>query len=255
MHRDETDVFGERHILFCDVGQVCKLVGEYHEKMCWGQINFVNPHSVVLASQDVELSRVLRWSLANVADGVGLVLGNCIMGLAGRKRCAGPDFMDAFLASGLVPVNKQFFIGGVEWDGSTSASRIVRRYGFQDQPHEFLPGRFPFCPNELDEIVSALHRLQPSLVWVGLGTRKQEITSNYLLARYPNALYVNVGAAFDFLSGRIRRSPLWVRKCGLEWAFRLSVEPQRLAARNWDSLVYLAHAIQRRNRMRRQRLE
>jgi len=59
---------------------------------------------------------------------------------------------------------------------------------------------------------------------------------------------IGVGAAFDFHSGRIRRAPNWIRHAGLEWAYRLALEPRRMLRRNLDSPVFLAHVLAQRLR-------
>ena len=79
------------------------------------------------------------------------------------------------------------------------------------------------------------HRAQASLlraadadvVWVGLGTPRQDLRAAELRAEVP-AVFVAVGAAFDFVAGTKRQAPRWMRRHGLEWQYRLLTEPRRL---------------------------
>lgn len=88
--------------------------------------------------------------------------------------------------------------------------------------------------SSIDDLVEAAELVlqpgQPQIVWVGLGTPKQDQFIDALQARVPG-LYVAVGAAFDFASGNKRRAPLFLRRLGLEWLHRLVTEPRRLCRR------------------------
>ena len=69
---------------------------------------------------------------------------------------------------------------------------------------------------------------KPGIVWVGLGTPKQERFMARYLPRLGATVMIGVGAAFDFHTGRLRQAPRWMQRCGLEWFFRLCMEPRRL---------------------------
>jgi N-acetylglucosaminyldiphosphoundecaprenol N-acetyl-beta-D-mannosaminyltransferase len=75
-----------------------------------------------------------------------------------------------------------------------------------------------------------LVRLQPDIVWVGLGTPKQDLFAHDFRHRAPST-FVAVGAAFDFISAAKRQAPGWMQERGLEWTYRLAREPRRLGKR------------------------
>ena len=82
-----------------------------------------------------------------------------------------------------------------------------------------------------------------TIVWVGLGTPKQDVEVARLAASLP-VVAVAVGAAFDFLAGTKPQAPIWMQKSGTEWLFRFASEPRRLAKRYiWGNSVFLAEAI------------
>ncbi|MCP5027050.1 MAG: WecB/TagA/CpsF family glycosyltransferase, partial [Actinomycetia bacterium] len=81
---------------------------------------------------------------------------------------------------------------------------------------------------EVDEIVSQINASAADIVWVGLSTPKQERWMAELRPRLEAAVLLGVGAAFDFHTGRVRQAPSFLQRWGLEWAFRLAVEPRRL---------------------------
>jgi len=66
---------------------------------------------------------------------------------------------------------------------------------------------------------------------VALGAPKQEIWSHRNLERLRPAVMLGVGASLDFVAGRVRRAPPWMSRWGMEWMFRLALEPRRLARR------------------------
>jgi N-acetylglucosaminyldiphosphoundecaprenol N-acetyl-beta-D-mannosaminyltransferase len=80
-------------------------------------------------------------------------------------------------------------------------------------------------------VIELITRWRPDIVWVGLSTPKQERWMAAHVARVGAPVLVGVGAAFDFLAGVKRQAPPWMRRAGLEWAFRMATEPRRLAPR------------------------
>ena len=85
----------------------------------------------------------------------------------------------------------------------------------------------PFDDGVIEALAARITSVAPQIVWVGLGTPKQDFVAARLVAA-TNVTCVAVGAAFDFLAGTKREAPGWVQWCGLEWLFRLMTEPRRL---------------------------
>jgi N-acetylglucosaminyldiphosphoundecaprenol N-acetyl-beta-D-mannosaminyltransferase len=92
----------------------------------------------------------------------------------------------------------------------------------------YSPPFRPLTEAEDNELVEQLNSAKPNIVWIGLGCPKQELWMAQHAARVPGAIMIGVGAAFDFLSGRIPRAPRWMQNSGLEWLHRLLTEPRRL---------------------------
>ena len=80
-------------------------------------------------------------------------------------------------------------------------------------------------------MVAAVNAARPDVLWIGLGSPRQEIWAADLAARVDTPVILPVGAAFDFYSGRIRRAPRWIQAIGLEWLFRVAMDPHRLGWR------------------------
>jgi N-acetylglucosaminyldiphosphoundecaprenol N-acetyl-beta-D-mannosaminyltransferase len=85
--------------------------------------------------------------------------------------------------------------------------------------------------SEFVDLGKMINTAQADIVWIGLSTPKQEIfakrLSNYVRVHF----IITVGAAFDFLTGRVKQAPAFVQRIGMEWFFRLVTEPRRLYKR------------------------
>jgi len=93
------------------------------------------------------------------------------------------------------------------------------------------------------EIVDHINAAKPDIVWVGLGAPKQEKWMATYLGRIKATAMIGVGAAFDFHSGNVKWAPDWIRRIGMEWAYRLALEPKRMWRRNLDSPLFLSKVI------------
>ena len=107
-------------------------------------------------------------------------------------------------------------------------------------------GRVQLETSPADEaLLARIGEARPQLVLVALGAPKQELWIDARRARLAPAVVVGVGAALDFVAGAVRRAPPWARRAGLEWLYRLSQEPRRLARRYlWKDPQFFAILLQ-----------
>ena len=116
--------------------------------------------------------------------------------------------------------------------GSPEVNNILRLAIARDFPSALICGASSPPFQEFDEalretISDALTASRADIVWVGLGTPKQDIEAERLAQVHP-AMFIAVGAAFDYLAGTLDESPNFLRKLGLQWAHRFIKEPARL---------------------------
>lgn len=83
------------------------------------------------------------------------------------------------------------------------------------------------------------------LIFVGVGVPKQEKLALDLLKQIDHGVVLCVGATIDFLAGSVQRSPLWVQRAGLEWAYRIALEPKRMASRYASALPFFVWQVAR----------
>ena len=196
-------------------------------------VHLCNAYTLSLARRDPGLAGVLNAGDLNLADGAPLfeVARRLRRPRPARdQRPRGADLLvttvDAGRASGL----RHYLYGASESTLSALAEQLVQRCpGTVIAGTESPPYR-PLSAQEEQEAMARMRAARPDVVWVGLGTPRQD----QVVQRMPEHLdvpFVAVGAAFDFVAGTRRQAPVWMRRVGLEWLHRLAAEPRRLARR------------------------
>jgi N-acetylglucosaminyldiphosphoundecaprenol N-acetyl-beta-D-mannosaminyltransferase len=191
---------------------------------------FVGMHGLMEAHDDPSfLAAMNRADLAN-PDGMPVVWALRCLGLGHARRIYGPDatlqLLEAADSSG-IPIG---FYGADEGTLTKLVTEVERRFPGANVVFSMSPPFRPLTPQEDEAIVREIADSGVRWLFVGLGCPKQE---KWVLAhrdRIP-AVMLAVGAAFDFLAGTKPQAPRWMMRSGLEWAFRLASEPQRLAGR------------------------
>ena len=170
----------------------------------------------------------LNGAVVNTPDGMPLTWVGRLRGFREMDRVFGPEFM---LAVCRLPVERgyrNFLLGGKPGVAERRSDHLASLF-----PGLVIAGTFtpPFgsLSHELEqEMLTAVQRPKPHIVWVGPGAPKQERFMAQWFGRFQAPLLVGVGAAFDFHTGGLRDSPRWVKRAGLQWLHRLIQEPRRL---------------------------
>jgi N-acetylglucosaminyldiphosphoundecaprenol N-acetyl-beta-D-mannosaminyltransferase len=185
-------------------------------------------HGVMESQRDEGLRRIHAGAGLVTPDGMPLVWLAHLAGWSHVTRVYGPDLL---LACCQAPAGRRwrhFFYGGAPGIADRLAERLLRRVpGLQVVGLEAPPFR-PLTADEDAALVARVNAVRPDIVWVGLGTPKQERWMAGHVGRLQVPVLVGVGAAFDFLAGVKRQAPRWMQRSGLEWTFRLASEPRRL---------------------------
>lgn len=193
------------------------------------QISFSNAQTIALSRKNPELRRLLNQSDLTLADGMSVVWGARILGYKLPERVAGPDLTFA-LAGRAAKKNYRVFLMGSSWGNLSQLKNVLTNaWGGLNVVGMHSP---PMCEKmseeETKKIILLIRNSTPDILFVGISCPKQEQWIAENLSRINVPVSLGVGAAFDFLSGRIPRAPEWLRKRGLEWLFRLWCEPRRL---------------------------
>lgn len=199
-----------------------------------GYVCVTGVHGVSEARRDAAFRRILNGAFLNTSDGMPLVwLGRHF---ARRdmtplvERVYGPDLMLALCEAGAGEGLTHYFYGGREGTAELLAEKLGARFPGLKVAGVKTPPFRELDESELAVLAARVNMIKPHFFWVGLGSPKQE----KFMARFApkiaasGTVLLGVGAAFDFHSGRARQAPRWMQRAGLEWFFRLCMEPRRL---------------------------
>lgn len=197
-----------------------------------------NPELVVMAQKDPQLKKIINQADLSIPDGTGLKLSGDIV-----CTTSGIDLMEE-----LIKLSSDYgftvgFLGGKEGVAEKVAECLLKKYpklkissaesgGEVDNEGNSIEyavcsieGRKQKKANTLHTIYSIPHT---DLLFVAFGQPKQEKWIYQNLAKIPVKAAMGVGGSFDYLSGKVPRAPKWVRSLGLEWLFRLVIQPWRI---------------------------
>jgi N-acetylglucosaminyldiphosphoundecaprenol N-acetyl-beta-D-mannosaminyltransferase len=195
-------------------------------------VNHVPADVTVHARRNGAFRAAVAGADLNVADGMGVVWGCRALGYPEvRERVYGPDFMKLMTKWGEPSGLRHFLLGGTEHVLDQLTARLKAEHpGIQIAGTNSPPFR-PLTADDLAEIAGLINKKGPDVIWVGLGTPKQQLIAAQLRPLVDVRVILTVGAAFDFLAGVKPQAPRWMQDRGLEWLFRLGTEPRRLAGR------------------------
>lgn len=185
-------------------------------------------HGVMESQDDPALLEVHNRSGLTVPDGMPLVWCCRRAGHPDTSRVYGPDLMLTVLERAAARGWSSYFYGGADGVARDLARIMSERFPGLVVAGTWTPPFRPLTAEEDAEVVAEINASGADLVWVGLSTPKQERWMADHRARLDAPVLLGVGAAFDFHTGRVRQAPVWMRSRGLEWLFRLLVEPRRL---------------------------
>jgi len=206
-------------------------------------ISITNPHSVMLCHRDSEMRLATQRAALTLPDGVGVIIAARLLGYGRRHRATGPATMLAVCDQGRTLGFRHYFYGGGEGVAEQLAHRLCRDFPGLQVAGTCAPPFRPLAEQEDARIVAQINAACADIVWIGLGAPKQEKWMLHHVGRIHATAMIGVGAAFDFHSGRIPWAPAFVRKAGLEWAWRLARDPLGMLRRNLDSPAFLARVF------------
>ncbi len=189
---------------------------------------FVNADCLNHAGRNMAYARVLSRQTRVFADGSGVALAAGLNGVPIRGNVNGTDMFPLLCAEAANLGLRIFLVGGAEGVAQEAASNMCKAYpGLKicGVSHGY------FNASETDEVINTINAQTPDIVLVGLGAPRQEMWIEKFGNRLDAKVLIGVGGLFDYYSGRIPRAPLWIRKAGCEWMWRLAQEPRRLFVR------------------------
>ena len=224
------------HIQIIDIPEIVSLIDVWirrywHDRKC-KQIVVTGFHGIWEAHKNPELKTILNSADLWVPDGIAPVWYARFRGFSGIQRTPGAEIMKAFFEENSDKVYSNFFYGDTEETLNALKEKVDKEYPGHKVVGTFSPPFRSLTQEEDKQVVKMINDARPDVLWVALGTPKQDrwIFEHKDELKVPIA--IGVGAAFRFLSGHVKRSPEWVGNYGLEWVWRFFQEPKKLMRRN-----------------------
>lgn len=189
----------------------------------------VNPENVVIAQKNLLFKEVVDKAQIQLMDGIGVVAAGRMLGIEIASRLTGVDLMENLLQVASDRRLRVVLIGGKGnlanylancYNKAFSEAKFVGFGGIKNIKKPTM--------NEEKEVLSIITSVRPHFLFVAFGSPDQELWLWKNKAKLQGIVCVGVGGGFDFLAGKIRRAPKFIRKIGLEWLWRLILQPWRL---------------------------
>ena len=195
-----------------------------------------NPEMLILGQKHKNLGDVLQNSDLGCVDGTGVVGLLKMKGVHGVERITGIDTIWT-LAKICSQQNKRMMLVGARPGVAAEAKESLLAKYPNLQIHSYvgpnmsykIEGTSPFAKDD-EEVLTEIDNFKPDVLAVALGAGKQEVWLNKYKDRFSSVkILIGIGGAFDMISGALPRAPLFFRKIGLEWMWRLFLQPTRVA--------------------------
>lgn len=190
-----------------------------------GNVLAVNPEKVMRARRDPEVHGFLDSARLLIPDGIGVVLAARWLGLGRFERVAGADLMPRLCQMAAANGYPVFLYGASDEVNRRACEGLQRRY-----PDLVIAGRSHgfVSDDDMPELVGRINACGAKLVFVALGSPRQERWMQRYMPQLEARVFQGVGGTFDVLAGAVRRAPLAFRALHLEWLYRLLSDPRRL---------------------------
>jgi N-acetylglucosaminyldiphosphoundecaprenol N-acetyl-beta-D-mannosaminyltransferase len=196
-----------------------------------GYVCVTGVHGVMEAQADKAFRKILNEAFLCTPDGMPMVWAGKLSRHSRMSRVYGPDLMLDVCAWSEKNRCRHFFFGGAPGVAETLRDKLTARFPALQVAGCYTPPFRALNAEEQKHLQETVRASRPDILWVGLSTPKQEKFMAEFLPQLDVTLMIGVGAAFDFLSGRVKQAPRWMQRSGLEWCYRLCQEPRRLARR------------------------
>ncbi len=190
-------------------------------------IRLSNAYCVSLATREPDYAAVLGGDGVTYPDGAPVAWCLRRLGNPHAERVRGPSLFTAVLDRGREAGLGHFFLGATDHTLDALAAEASRRFPGVRIADRHAPPFGPLTEDFYDDATRRIASAGADIVWVGMGTPKQDVAAAEL-ARRTGVPVVGVGAAFDFVAGTVREAPSWIQRSGFEWLYRLAAEPRRL---------------------------
>jgi len=200
------------------------------------------------ASKDVELQRILLEAHLVLCDGTPLIWASRWLKAPIRERVAGSDLMPVLTAHCAKQGYRMFLLGATDQTLELASAKMRADHPDLKIVGTYAPPIAKLLDFDNEDILGRIHAAKPDVLIVCFGCPKQE---KWIYMNQPKLgvpVSVGLGATLDFVAGNFKRAPVWMRRTGLEWVFRLGQEPRRLFNRYLFDLLFFVTSLRRQRR-------
>lgn len=226
--------FSFAHLTFDRVNlqQAAERVLQLAERTTPALVVTPNADHVVRAQFDVRFMRILQAADLVTADGMPIVWASMALGQSLPERVTGADLLPKVCELAAACGKKVFLFGGLPGEAEAAGKALLERFpGLQIVGAVCPPFGFEEDREMTSQFVQEINASQANILFVGVGSPKQEEWIIRNRKQLSCGVALGVGASIAFQAGQLRRAPQWMQNSGLEWLYRFLQEPRRLALR------------------------
>lgn len=192
------------------------------------QVVTVNLDFIRIAQQDDRFRAAVNGADLSVADGAPVLWAARLLGTPLVERVTGVDIVEQGAALAAANGYGVFLLGAAPGVAEAAGAELRRRHQGLRIVGTYSPPFGPFTGAEEERMVNLVRCARPAMLFVAFGAPRQDLWIRRHLHSLGVPVCVGVGGTFDLLAGRLKRSPRWMQRSGLEWIWRLKQEPRRL---------------------------
>ncbi|WP_342580931.1 WecB/TagA/CpsF family glycosyltransferase [Ureibacillus sp. FSL W7-1570] len=183
----------------------------------------INPEKIMKAKDDPALKKLLNEAEFQIPDGIGVILASKLQKGNIIERVTGIDMMMRICEEAAKKQKRIFLYGGKPGVAASAAEKLKELY-----PGIQIAGIQHGYEKDNTKVVANINEAKPDILFVAMGSPKQENWINANRDQLYPIIYQGVGGSFDVLAGNVKRAPEFFQKIGLEWFYRLMLEPKRI---------------------------
>ncbi len=183
-----------------------------------------NVHTIIEGVRNKEYMQITNSAVMAFPDGRPLSIIGKMRG-KNISRIFGPTFMEKTLEWGQKNQLRHYFFGSSQDTLNKMLENIEQKFPDTQIVGAFSPPYRSFTNEENEKFISEINNAGPDLIWIGLGAPKQEIWMSENFKKLNKGIMIGIGAGFDYIAGKTKHAPEWMKNASLEWLYRLVQEP------------------------------
>lgn len=200
----------------------------------------VNVDQYLLTKKNKYSKKIFDEAALVFVDGKPIVPMARLLGYKIEQRTTGPDLMEILCKEGAQYKYSIFLLGAAPGVAQKCGEILEEKYpGIRIAGSYSPPFGFEKNKDEMEKIINMLRDSRADMLFVGMGSPKQDIFIYENKEQYQIPVSFSMGAALDFIAGNIKRAPRWMINIGLEWLYRVSQDPKRLWKRYFINDMYI----------------